>query len=560
MEKAHHVLSPFLFTTQTILKIRPIFSLLLISLVSCVKDMTPPPALNTMGYSIDGKPNNPARGTGLRPLMKIQFNQPIDTTSLKEAVNLFGNSTIIDIIRTTKNNDSVLVIQPKNNLDYLSTYDLQVDQRLKSREGTFIENVFSSRFTTGLDSTYKKPVISDETLFDTVQKQTFRYFWDFAHPVSGLIRERNNSGDLVTIGGSGFGIMAILVGIERNFISREQGLERLHTITEFLQNKADRFHGVFPHWLSGTTGKTIPFSTRDNGGDLVETSFLIAGLLCAKEYFDGNASSEANLRQKIKDIWESVEWNWHTKGGENVLYWHWSPQYEWQMNHKIEGWNEALITYVLAAASPTYPITRDVYEKGWARNGNMKNGKSFYGITLPLGYDLGGPLFFTHYSFLGIDPRNLKDQYGDYWQQNVSHSLINHTYCAANPRQYYGYSDQCWGLTASDSNNGYNAHSPTNDLGVISPTAALSSFPYTPEESKKALHFFYYVLGDKIFKEYGFMDAFNLHNLWFSNTFLAIDQGPILLMIENHRSGLLWEYTMRNEDIRDGLTKLGFTY
>lgn len=522
--------------------------------------MSPPPAINVLRYSIDGIENSNLKGANLRPVMEIHFNQSVDTNSLKEAINLFGNSQTIDIIRTTKNNDSTIVIQPKNNLQYLTTYELQTDQRLKSKAGAFIENIFQSRFTTKIDSTFKKPVISDEALLDTIQKSTFRYFWDFAHPVSGLIRERNVSGDLVTTGGSGFGIMSLLVGIERGFITRQQGLERLQTITDFLENKADRFHGVFPHWLSGTTGKTIPFSQRDNGGDLVETSFLIAGLLCAGEYFDSQTPAEINLRQKIKNIWEAVEWNWHTKGGENVLYWHWSPQYEWQMNHKIQGYNEALITYILAASSPTYPIDKKVYDQGWARNGSMKNGKTFYGVQLPLGYDLGGPLFFTHYSFLGIDPRNLKDQYGDYWQQNVNHSLINHKYCMANPRGYYGYSDQCWGLTASDSNNGYNAHSPTNDLGVISPTAALSSMPYTPEESMKALRFFYYILGDKIFRNQGFMDAFNLHNVWFSNTFLAIDQGPVIIMMENHRSGLLWEYTMKNQDIRNGLTKLGFTY
>jgi hypothetical protein len=392
-----------------------------------------------------------------------------------------------------------------------------------------------------------------------VQSQTFRYFWDFGHPASGMARERNTSGDLVTSGGTGFGLMAIIVGIERGFINRQQGLERTMLITEFLSNKADRFNGVFPHWLNGVSGKTIPFSQKDNGGDLVETSFLLAGLLASREYFNGNDDQETLLRDKITLIWETVEWSWHTRNGEKVLYWHWSPNYGWDMNHKIGGYHEALITYILAASSPTFPISKEVYTEGWAKNGNIRNGKSFYGYTLPLGYDYGGPLFFAHYSFMGIDPDGLADQYADYWTQVVNHTKINHAYCSINPRNFHGYSDICWGLTASDSNNGYKAHSPTNDHGVITPTAALASFPYTPEESMSALKYFYYVLGDKTFKEYGFIDAFNLHDLWFADSFLAIDQGPIVVMIENYRSGLLWNLLMNSEDVRQGLIKLGFS-
>ncbi|MGB4957860.1 MAG: glucoamylase family protein [Saprospiraceae bacterium] len=511
-------------------------------------------------YTIEGQENYSFSATTLLPELTIHFSAPIDKTTTANAVNLYGNNTSVPLKYTYKSNDSLLVISTVSKLSPMVKYDFIVDNQLKSTQGVPLFSTLQTSFTTPLDTTDKFPRISDATLMDLLQRQTFKYFWDFGHLVSGLARERNTSGDLVTSGGSGFGVMSIIVGIERGFISRQQGLERLLTMTDFLKNKAERHHGVYPHWLHGSTGKTIPFSTKDDGGDLVETSYLIAGLLCASEYFDQTNANETLLRKNIKDIWEGVEWNWHTKGNENVLYWHWSSKYNWEMNLPVRGWNECLITYVLAAASPTYPISKDVYEKGWARSGGIKNGKSFYGITLPFGPDQGGPLFFSHYSFLGINPSNLKDQYGDYRQQVVNHSKINYAYCVANPRKYAGYSKDCWGLTASDSNGGYDAHSPTNDKGVITPTAALSSMPFTPEESMDALRFFYYKLGDRIYKDYGFVDAFNLTNIWFANSFLAIDQGPIIIMTENHRSGLIWKLGMKNHHIKGGLDKLGFTY
>ena len=377
--------------------------------------------------------------------------------------------------------------------------------------------------------------------------------------MSGLARERLNFGNTVTSGGSGFGVMTIPVAIERGFITREEGAQRMLTIATFLDEKAETFHGAFPHWLDGETGKAIAFSEKDNGADLVETALLIQGLLAVQQYFDLDNQTESAIRQKIQTIWEAVEWDWFVNSS-NALFWHWSPNFGWEMNMNISGWNEALIVYVLAASSPTHPIDKSVYDAGWARNGGMKSGKKFYDITLPLGPDYGGPMFFAHYSFMGLDPRNLKDAYADYWEQNVAHSKINHAYCKANPKGHYGYSDSCWGLTASDFHDGYTASSPTNDKGTIAPTAALSSMPYTPQESLKALEYFYYVLGDKTFKEYGFIDAFTLGKRWFASSYIAIDQGPIVVMIENYRTALLWDCFMKNEDVKRGLDKLGFTY
>jgi hypothetical protein len=282
------------------------------------------------------------------------------------------------------------------------------------------------------------------------------------------------------------------------------------------------------------------------------------GLLSARQYFNGVDVNETTLRNDINDLYNAVEWSWFRQNNQQVLYWHWSPNYQWEMNHPIKGWNECLITYVLAASSGTYSIPKSVYDQGWASNGAMKNGNTYLGVPLPLGPPFGGPLFFAHYSFLGINPTNLKDHYADYWMQNRNHSLIHYNYCKSNPKGNFGYSDSVWGLTASDVPNGYAANSPTNDIGVIAPTAALSSFPYTPVESMQALKFYYYVLGDKIWKEYGFVDAFSLQEPWFSSSFLAIDQGPIIVMIENYRSGLIWNLFTSCPEVKEGMKSLGF--
>lgn len=406
--------------------------------------------------------------------------------------------------------------------------------------------------------------LSDSVLLDLVQKQTFRYFWDFAHPVSGLSRERSNvaydyGDEVVTTGGTGFGIMSVIVATERKWISRDTAAKFLLKMIKFL-SKSDAYHGVFPHWLHGSTGKTIPFSRKDDGADLVESSYLFQGLLCARQYFNGNERVERDLRNRINWLWNDIEWNWFTKGGEEVLYWHWSPNNGWSMNFPVRGFNECLIMYVLAASGSNekYQVRTAVYHRGWAESNFFKNGKEFYGIKLPLGFDYGGPLFFSHYSFLGLDPRGLKDQYADYWEQNRNHTLINREHCIRNPNKFKGYSADNWGLTASDTYNGYDAHSPTNDNGTITPTAALSAFPYTPEYSMQALKYFYNKLGDKIWSEYGFVDAFNETQNWAAKSHLAIDQGPIIVMIENYRSGLLWKLFMSCPEIQNGLKRLGF--
>ena len=486
--------------------------------------------------------------------IELIFNEAVDPQNITDNIKTIPPHPLQ--FEFAENNTKIIV-STTTELDYYQQYIFVITASLNSATGFDFEG-FNKHFTTGLNPAIKKPVISDEELLDLVQEKTFRYFWDHAHPVSGLARERLNSGETVTIGGSGFGIMAILTGIERGFISRTEGIERLTTITNFLA-EADRFHGAWPHWMNGTTGRVIAFSANDDGGDLVETSFMAAGLITARQYLNPANNTELALISNINELLASIEWNWYTRDNQNVLYWHWSPNNGWAINMPIRGYNEALITYIMAASSGTYPIDAEVYHQGWAQSGVIVNGNDYFNINLPLGFAYGGPLFFAHYSFFGMDPRGLSDTYGDYWTQNQNHTLINRQHCIENPNNYLGYGSNCWGLTASDEPDGYGVHEPTRDNGTISPTAALSSMPYTPEYSMEALKHFYYILGDKSWGEYGFYDAFNPEEGWWSDAYLAIDQGPIIIMIENHRSGLIWDLFMSAPEIQAALNQLNFS-
>lgn len=416
--------------------------------------------------------------------------------------------------------------------------------------------------------------LTDQEILDLAQKDALRYFWDYAESNSKLARERyhtdNTSVDanLVTTGGSGFGLMTILVGIERGFVPRGEAVARLQTALDFLEN-ADRFHGAWPHWMNGTTGNVVPFGDVDNGGDLVETSFLCQALICVREYFKEGSEEEQALALQADELWKGVEWDWYTKG-ENVLYWHWSPEYEWQLNFKLEGYNECLITYVMAAASPTHPVQAAAYHEGWARGGNITHPGMRYNMPVVFNYNGAtgnvGPMFWAHYSYLGLDPRGLTDTYGDYWQLVQNHAKIMYEYCVDNPYEYDGYGENCWGLTASYTKNnngttGYTAHQPNNDRGVITPTAALSSFPYTPEESMRAMRFFYEDAEwrERLIGVAGPYDAFSVHKDWVTPRYLAIDQGTIVPMIENYRTGMLWDLFMEAPEVQQGLTDLGFS-
>ena len=544
------------------------FIFLLLLFFSCSnKSSPPPPAPLSKPITVKNSWLNASAfdytiyGTTLQPVIKVEFTESVKPSTISNSVkirNIGGGE--IPITATLQNHDSVLLVQPTSPLNYLSKYDFMITSGLRSStEGLFSPDV-NKNFITKIDSSRKFTIISDNALFDLVQQQTFKYFWDYGHPVSGFARERSNATpETVTSGGSGFGVMAIVAAINRSFITRSQGLGRLQTIVSFLKNTAPKFHGAFSHWMNGTTGTVVPFGANDDGADLVETSYMMMGLLTARQFFNGADPAETTLRNDINTLWNGVEWDWFRQNGKKVLYWNWSPNSGFAVNVPIQGWNETLITYVLAASSPTHSIPKAVYDSGFARNGAMINNGNYYGYQLPLGSSAGGPLFFEHYSFLGINPNGLADAYANYTTQTKNHTLINYTYCVLNAKGWFGYSDSCWGLTASDIQNGYTASSPTNDLSYIAPTAAISSLPYTPTESLKALKFFYYVLGDKIWGQYGFKDAFSLQNLWFADSYLAIDQGPIMVMIENYRSALLWNLFTSCPEVKTGMLSLGFS-
>jgi hypothetical protein len=523
--------------------------------------ITPPAAFNSASVMINGKSAAAVNYyINTNPVIKFSFSAPIDHNSVSNNFSLAEKSgAAVTANITYENTDSTVILQPSASLNYITKYVVSVSTALKSKAGGTLRTPVAVNFTTQIDSTDKFPLISDDALLDLIQKQTLKYFTDFAHPVSGMARERNTSDDVVTTGGTGFGVMSIVAAISRNFITRTEGLQRINTIVSFLKNNCTRYHGAFSHWINGVTGATVPFSTKDDGGDLVETSFRMEGVLCARQYFNTADANEVTLRANINVLWDGIEWNWFRQGGQNVLYWHWSPAYNFDINALIRGWNEALVVYALAASSNTDSIPRIVYDNGWAANGAIINGATYYGVQLPLGPNLGGPLFFSHYSFLGINPHDLTDAYANYFTQNTDQSLINYNYCVANPQNFNGYSTVNWGLTASDDDiSGYDAHAPDNDDGVITPSAAISSLPYTPVPSMNALKFFYYTLGDKLWKQYGFIDAFNLSDIWFADSFLAIDQGPQIVMIENYRSGLLWNLFMSCPEIKRGMKQLGF--
>ena len=545
------------------------FSLFLLGLGSCKPDPVEPDPLpasplevTSIRFDSDSYTGVTKRNIARTVQLELRFSDAINSSTFesKFLVYRFGQNSVPYTFETT-HGDSVVTITFKEPLLEGTQYTLVVIKGLAAQRQKPFPNSLSINFVTAFDFVSDKfPRMSTDELLDTVQERTFRYFYDFGHPISGLSRERNSSGEIVTSGGSGFGLMALPVGVKRGFITRGEALTRARKTTSFLLNTAQTFHGAYSHWLNGSTGKVIPFGTYDNGGDLVETSYLIAGLLTLRQYFNQSSSDETELRQWIDSIYQRVEWDWYTRG-QKVLYWHWSPSDGWAMNMQIRGYNECLITYIMAAASPTHGIDKQAYTNGWAQNGGIKSNTLHYGINLPLGSSgsKGGPLFFEHYTFLGINPHDLSDQYANYWDQVRNHTLINYEYCKANPKKFAGYSDSSWGLTASDNPWGYSAHDPANDRGVITPTAALSSMPYTPEESLAALEYFYYKMGHKIFKEYGFVDAFHIGEGWFANSFLAIDQGPIVVNIENYRSGLIWDLLTSAQEVKDGLKLLGFS-
>ena len=444
--------------------------------------------------------------------------------------------------------------------DFTGDPHMTATYRVTARTSTLRESPPSNQATAST-----RPMTDDE-LLTMVQEASFRYYWEAAEPHSGMTRESQpGNDDMIALGASGFGIMAIVVGTDRGFITRQQAIDRLLKITAFLKT-ADRFHGVWPHFLSGSTGRVMPvFGIYDNGADLVETSFLMEGLLAARQYFKSDGSQGHELDQRITALWEGVEWNWfRATPHHDALYWHWSPDYSFYIANRLTGWNEVMITYLEAIASPTHNIPPSDFYTGFAGETvgtPYANHQTFYAIPLDVGGPgTGGPLFFTDYSFMGFDPRGIKDKYTDYFVNNRNQALINQAYCIHNPNHWKGYGADTWGITAVDGPEGYVPYEPTQSLddGTIAPTGAISAMAYTPEQSMAALHHFYRDLGAQVWDIYGFRDAFNLQRNWYSGITMGLNQAPMAVMIENYRSGLIWKNFMANPEIAPMLKSIGF--
>jgi exo beta-1,2-glucooligosaccharide sophorohydrolase (non-reducing end) len=456
--------------------------------------------------------------------------------------------------------------------DYLGKSGVTAEYKITASNASYQESPASNVATAATRE------FSDDELLTMLQEDCFRYYWDGADSASGMARE-NIPGDdrIVATGASGMGIGALIVGVDRGFITRKEGLERLTKIVNFLEH-AQRYHGVWSHYMDGSTGKTMPvFGMLDDGGDLVETSFLMEGLLAARQYFRGSTPAEQSLYERITALWQGVEWDWYREKADNpFLYWHWSPDWQFTIRHSLIGFNEVMITYLEAIASPTHAVPADMYYSGWAsqspraleyRSGwsgtkdgdHYFNGNTYFGIKLDVGVGTGGPLFFTHYSFFAFDPHALHDRYtSSYFENNRNIALINRAYVIANPKHFPGYGPDAWGLTASDGPHGYVPHAPDaeHDTGTITLTGALASFPYTPEASMLALKHYYRDLGAQLWDIYGPRDAYNPGENWISPIYMGLNQAPIVVMVENYRTGLVWKMFMQNPEITQMLEKL----
>jgi exo beta-1,2-glucooligosaccharide sophorohydrolase (non-reducing end) len=436
--------------------------------------------------------------------------------------------------------------------DYLGDPHATASYKVSARTSSLSESALSNAVTA---STHP---MSDDELLTMVQEASFRYYWEANEPNSGMTRESTpGADDVIAVGASGFGIMSMVVGADRGFAPRPEVVDRLLRITNFLAG-ADRYHGVWPHFLSGRTGHTIAlFGIYDNGADLVETSFLMQGLLTTRQYFNHDNEKERQLRDNITELWKAADWDWfRATPNKDALYWHWSPDYAFHIANRLEGWNEVMITYMLAIASPTHASPPSIYYTGYTDEGNPKHPygipKTYYGITMNMDYtsDSPGPLFFTDYSYLGYDPHGWRDKYANYFDNNRNESLISQAYSVANPKHFKGYGADAWGLTAVDGPRHYNEYKPFDtDDGTIAPTGAISAFAYTPDQSMLALKHFYRDLGAQVWDIYGFRDSFNEQENWYSGITMGLNQAPMAVMIENYRTGLVWKSFMSNPEI-----------
>ena len=403
------------------------------------------------------------------------------------------------------------------------------------------------------DNTYSPAVMRN--LMDEHEQKVISYFTAGANSATGMAYNSSTDKATLTTGASGFGIMSLVVGVERGWLQRDEAVDQIVRIVRFLK-KADRFAGAWAHWYN-QSGKIVPFGNQNQAGEIVETAFMMGGLLTACEYFNGNSAGEIEMREATEYFWNTIEWNHFVRNGH--MYWIWhqdSDSYELP----LIGWHETLLVYVLAMAAPEeHRVSESVYRSCWQGYNFSHSGRETYGYELPLGSDLGGPLFLSQYSFLGLDPRRMMDSHCYYWAQNQNHTMVNRHYCVYEAPADNMYSASNWGLTACGgcgSHPAYLSRDPENDDGVIAPTAAISAFPYTPFYSAQVL------LNlernyPKLNGKYGFGVAYCPAEKAVSSEYLAMEHAPMAIMMENYRSGLIWKLLMRNALVQRGLQAAG---
>lgn len=404
------------------------------------------------------------------------------------------------------------------------------------------------------DNTYAPMVV--RSAMNEQQQKVVNYFFTGANEQTGMALNSSSNKTILTTGATGFGIMNLIIGVERGWINREEAARQIVKITRFLK-RADRFAGAWAHWYK-PDGRMVPFGSQMQAGEIVETAFMMGGLLTASEYFTGGSDDEKEIRKATEEFWNSIEWNHFVKDG--MLYWIWHQDKN-SYELPLVGWNETLLVYILAMAAPdAHKVSPDIYKNCWQGYNFANLTRKTYGYSLPLGTDdNGGPLFLSQYSFLGLDPRYMQDQYAFYWTQNVSHTLINRHYCVYEAPKEYRYSEYDWGLTACEGcgeHPDYMSRDPKNDDGIIAPTAALSAFPYTPFYSTQVLLNLKNNYSD-LNGKYGFGVSYCPADKSVGKNYLAMEHAPIAIMMENYRSGLIWKLLMQNEHVQKGLQLAG---
>jgi hypothetical protein len=416
---------------------------------------------------------------------------------------------------------------------------------------------------------------------DSLSHRTFNYFWELADSNTAQIPDRWPSKSFSSIAATGFGITSYLIGVERGYITREQAAARILKTIRFLDELPTGdsttgvagYKGFFYHFIDMKTGlrfQEVELSTIDTG-------LLISGILSAQSYFDQDNETEKEIRSRADAMYKAIEWDW-AMNNDKTMSMGWHPESGF-IDARWRGYNEAMILYVLALGSPTHTIPVESWT-AWTSTYQWAN---YYGQE----HVNFGPLFGHQYSHMYIDFRGIYDSYMkakgiDYFENSKRATYANREYCMANPGHFKGYSSTIWGLTACDGPGnsekinpnvafmGYSARGAAQyylqDDGTIAPTAAGGSLAFAPEICIPALQAMHDQYGDKIYNRYGFKDAFNLsiENKdgtigWIDTDYIGIDQGPIVIQLENYRSEFVWNLMKKNPYIVAGLKKAGFT-